>query len=71
MREDRHLWRAMKRPLLFACYLFAAQMVVANPVGGGNFEGVETQQSPQPSKRTITGVVLDTQGEPSPVPAFT
>lgn len=66
MREDRHLWRAMKRPLLFACYLFAAQMVVANPVGGGNFEGVETQQSPQPSKRTITGVVLDTQGEPLP-----
>ena len=56
----------MKRPLLFACYLFAAQMVVANPVGGGNFEGVETQQSPQPSKRTITGVVLDTQGEPLP-----
>ena len=35
-------------------------------MGGGNLEVAETQQSPQPGKRTITGTVLDTQGEPLP-----
>ena len=27
MREDKQVWRALKRPMLFACYLFAAQLV--------------------------------------------
>ena len=37
MREDKHVWRALKRPMLFACYLFAAQLVAASPMGGGKF----------------------------------
>lgn len=35
MREDRHIGIGLKRPLLFAYYLFAAQLVVASPMGGG------------------------------------
>ena len=35
MREDKQVWRALKRPMLFACYLFAAQLVTASRAGGG------------------------------------
>lgn len=35
MREDRGLSRSIKRPLMFASYVLATQLVMASPVGGG------------------------------------
>ncbi len=71
MREDKISRRTFKRPLLFACYLFATQCIVAAPPmhgegGGKNSSILTTSQQPQPSKRTITGLVLDAMGESLP-----
>ena len=66
MGESGNYWRRMRRPVLFATYLLASQLVMANPMGGGNIILSEVQQTPKPDQRTITGLVLGADGETLP-----
>ena len=34
MGESGNYWRRMRRPVLFATYLLATQLVMADPMGG-------------------------------------
>lgn len=66
MGESGKSWRRVRRPVLFATYLLASQLVMANPMGGGNILLSEVQQTPKADHRTITGVVLGADGETLP-----
>ena len=66
MWDNRKSCCRMGRLLLFTTGLLASQLVMAIPMEGGNTILSEVQQVPQSDRRTITGVVLDSDGETLP-----